>query len=794
MLIPCPIDRGEMDIEAVLPLHSWLDVLRCIMPVKGLVHVGAGIGMSASRYADWNLPVVMLVEANETLHDRLVAAACHHSGWSTHAVLVSNGVENKDFYIASNANESSILAPEQWTKFWRNLQTLEKRSLKSTRLDTLISDSGISLTTMNWAVVDCMPALPVLESAGELLELFDVVIARVVLDPSLSPAYGSSICEIDEFLGSHGYRKLAVEEERQPAIGLVLYARDWKAVHDVACIRQEQVTSELRAFNKSLGMDLDLQSKSHAQETAELMKLRSLHNEQLQRNFAIHEQLEHLTTEYAKEKKATADAGSRIEQLDKACGQATRLAAQRQDQIDTLLKDNEYKIAELAELTASRNQQAKLASERKAKLEELIDTLTREKKAAVDAASRIEQLHNACEEATRLAARHQQRIDTLLQDNERKTFELAELAASLDQHAKLASERKVKLDELVDVAAKEKQATTDYRNSLEQRNKNCAEQARLIAQREEHINQLNQANAKQVINLLRDQQKQIGKFEESLRHRFNKGLENTTRQIESFIGINTYLERGELMPSLHGWPISADFAFYLISLIEANDYDLIVEFGSGASTVLMATALSRHMQRQPSGESVGLAAHTYAPACEGAFQDSHHEMTNEVDAAHQISKLNAREFLPRIVSFEHNRKYFDETMSKLRQRGVAEVVELEHTPLREYMTAEGEAWLYYGCQEKITALEALLAGKRAKVLVLVDGPPGATQKHARYPALPIVLQHLAAHKLDFLLDDYNRQEEQEIVNRWTELLDRRSLGHEKTVLAFEKGACLISVQ
>jgi hypothetical protein len=75
--------------------------------------------------------------------------------------------------------------------------------------------------------------------------------------------------------------------------------------------------------------------------------------------------------------------------------------------------------------------------------------------------------------------------------------------------------------------------------------------------------------------------------------------------------------------------------------------------------------------------------------------------------------------------------------------------------------------------------------------VLVDGPPAITGKCARYPAMPIVLQYLARHRLDVVVDDYRRRDEFEIVDRWARLIEDRQIEFERVELDFEKGACLL---
>ncbi len=64
-----------------------------------------------------------------------------------------------------------------------------------------------------------------------------------------------------------------------------------------------------------------------------------------------------------------------------------------------------------------------------------------------------------------------------------------------------------------------------------------------------------------------------------------------------------------------------------------------------------------------------------------------------------------------------------------------------------------------------------LTTERQIDLLIVDGPPAYTRelRHARYPALPFFKDSLA-NNYAVVLDDINRQGEQEILQKWEEML------------------------
>jgi hypothetical protein len=260
------------------------------------------------------------------------------------------------------------------------------------------------------------------------------------------------------------------------------------------------------------------------------------------------------------------------------------------------------------------------------------------------------------------------------------------------------------------------------------------------------------AQSAQVIDLIKNQRADIVDLSKRIVDTVKKEILNATKQIEAFLGIQSYINGGDLLPDMHGWPISPDFGLYLIELLAANDYDLVIEFGSGASTVLIAQSLAKSRARRQ-GRS---------PA--------HH------------------------IAFEHLEEFERKTSSALCRAGVADSVQLELAVLKPYAADNGTSYLYYSCHDALAELALRLPQDGLRVLVMVDGPPGATGKHARYPALPVVISCFSAAQIDVLLDDYMRDDEKEIVQLWQADIARWGVVARLTEQKMEKGACLLSIR
>lgn len=227
---------------------------------------------------------------------------------------------------------------------------------------------------------------------------------------------------------------------------------------------------------------------------------------------------------------------------------------------------------------------------------------------------------------------------------------------------------------------------------------------------------------------------------------------NTSKQIESFISLNKYINHHELPLSFHGWPISPDIGLTLIDYIENKNVDIVLEFGSGTSSVLFAKAF---------------------------------KLANS-DTNNWCLKLP-------IISFEHNEEYLEKTSELLSSHNCRDMVNLTHAPLIDFEYNEQEKFLYYDCEEAIKRLSDTLGDNRKTILVLIDGPPGVTNKNARFPALPILLNHMSKHRLILVMDDYSRDDEKQTFELWQAMADKRYLSHSTKVIETEKGLAILTI-
>lgn len=372
----------------------------------------------------------------------------------------------------------------------------------------------------------------------------------------------------------------------------------------------------------------------------------------------------------------------------------------------------------------------------------------------------------------------------------------AKTAQNTDQHAQLAIVNQQIIDKTTQLAEQKKQ-TEEFKKQLDDKAAQIANQhAQLEAvNKQAAVNAETMKALQQQLVLNQTQNDKLSILEEkfiqmmgaqsqcsqqiqqaanALGQHITKSISTGTQQLEAYMGVQSLLELGEVPLKFHGWSINPDLALILADKIKSNNYDLIIEFGSGSSTLLFAKSIMQYRLDNTDKARLSIAK-------------------RQVDDK-LVSYVEPEDYdLPKhVISFEQNKEYFKQTEDSLNQQGLLKAVELVYSPLVN-MKDQGDDYLYYNCKTKLKHLARVYENRSARILVLVDGPYDPNNYKARYPALPLLLKYLPAHQLDIVLDDYNREGEQKSAEKWCDLLDTRNIDFKKTILPCEKGALLLSI-
>ena len=166
------------------------------------------------------------------------------------------------------------------------------------------------------------------------------------------------------------------------------------------------------------------------------------------------------------------------------------------------------------------------------------------------------------------------------------------------------------------------------------------------------------------------------------------------------------LPEAAITPLNPGWQLSSQAMQEVVRHVLLNQPKVIVECGSGASTMWIGRALRR----------VG----------EG-----------------------------RLISLENSADWVAIVTGMLQHEGLSSV-EVRHAPMEPIKVAlEEQPWYSASALADVEEID----------LLLVDGPPGRTSKLARYPAVPALRDKLRAGAT-VMLDDCHRRDEKETLRRW----------------------------
>ncbi|WP_193496284.1 hypothetical protein [Nitrincola alkalisediminis] len=269
-----------------------------------------------------------------------------------------------------------------------------------------------------------------------------------------------------------------------------------------------------------------------------------------------------------------------------------------------------------------------------------------------------------------------------------------------------------------------------------------------------------------LVDLLTKQSEQINQNTNALGQHVTRMVTNSSKQIESFVGLQSYFANDGQPLVLQNTGLSSDLALYLTEKIHSTNFDCILQFGTGATTLLLAKALRK--QKFQKSENHKLVVH------------------DQLD----MEKLDT---LPRhIICFEHDKKQTSQLQTDLNNSSFHNLVDLNFSPLVDYRH-KGEDFLFYDCKAKLQHLAHVFSQRTAKFLVLVEGPNTLDGCLSRYPVLTHLLKYLSAHQLQILIVDKDNSFNAETEKRWDELLEKRELVFSKKRLALTTNTLLLNI-
>lgn len=204
-------------------------------------------------------------------------------------------------------------------------------------------------------------------------------------------------------------------------------------------------------------------------------------------------------------------------------------------------------------------------------------------------------------------------------------------------------------------------------------------------------------------------EKTLGQLAKSNRQQLTHAIRDSTRQTESLVHLYERYPQVKLpMPNTGGFAIDSQALAHLLTVVEERRPRLILELGSGTSTIWLGYL--------------------------------------------------CRSFGGQLVSIDHLEHYLSLTRSAVDRHELNDVIDTRLAPL-ETTECDRKSFDWYS--------QAAMADLSEIDMMIVDGPPAATGPQARYPSLPKLIARLAPHAT-VVLDDAHRNDELKIVDSWLE--------------------------
>lgn len=207
-----------------------------------------------------------------------------------------------------------------------------------------------------------------------------------------------------------------------------------------------------------------------------------------------------------------------------------------------------------------------------------------------------------------------------------------------------------------------------------------------------------------------------------------KDLENNQKKVQAYFSLYSMVDFRESLPYMTGWSATPELALAVYQEIRKNKPEQIFELGSGVSTIIASYGLQQ----------------------------------NDKGA---------------IVSLDHDETYAQKTTNQLKNHKVDTFARVETCPLVSY-EMENSTWQWYD-------LKNLSLDKKIDML-LIDGPPVKTNKNARFPALPLLIDKMSDDAV-IIMHDTNRPSEKSILSKWLTMFPEFDCEMENT----EKGIAIL---
>lgn len=191
---------------------------------RGAIHVGAHEGREWSTYRELGISHAIFVEANPMVFERLR----NNLGGETGVLLVNCAVTDRTapimLHVTSQDQSSSILRLKRHADLYPDIVETASVEVPGKTLDNLMCDLGVTAERFNFLNIDIQGAeLKALQSGHKTLRHIEAINLEVNFEELYEGC--AQIEEIDDFLASMGFRRVAITCPYHSSWGDAFYIR-----------------------------------------------------------------------------------------------------------------------------------------------------------------------------------------------------------------------------------------------------------------------------------------------------------------------------------------------------------------------------------------------------------------------------------------------------------------------------------------------------------------------------------------------------------------------------------------
>lgn len=341
----------------------------------------------------------------------------------------------------------------------------------------------------------------------------------------------------------------------------------------------------------------------------------------------------------------------------------------------------------------------------------------------------------------------QEKVDTLQKECDSLKKTISEYEKLLKENANQLSKAAAALRE-TDTQLKQSTKQHDKKSlQAEKANEECAILKQQLSEKESTITQLREqlASQQQSQTVIQSRFEVLESKLESLLGEQRSYIQQTSNALgqhvtrmsyeqRNLLALSHYLKHGQRLVNSE---LDSGYALALLEQYHSQSYDVVVVFGSVATTELLAK----------------VEVNSYGRESQLMLESMHDDMVTPSEYDLPTS----------IISIEHQKKLCKELKERLEVSRCSQVVSVVNAPWIEYKCA-GEITLFYSAEATLKRLGQCLP-EEAKVLVII-GTTLAQTGYSRQAALMPLIQNLPTQTLDIIVEKTTFPQEAKMKNIW----------------------------